>query len=118
MKYYLIPLLVIGLSACDFIPLKTPQQQACKEIAVNRLKHKGSYDMISISEKINKGGQIEVYLNFDAWNDFKVPLPHSIYCVFQEAENAPLSLLSIKWNGRLIRRHELDDIREYLKQEN
>ena len=103
---------MLSLVACDLMPLKSQAQQTCKEIAVSRLKHPGSYDYVSISEKTGGEGQVEVYLNFNAWNDFKVPMLHSIYCQFQGEGTA--DLLSIKWNGRLIRQHELDEIRENL----
>lgn len=113
MKYSLLLCVSLSLGACDFMPLKTPVQQTCKEIAISRLKHKASYDMISVSEKETSDGQIEVYLNFKAWNDFKVPMAHSISCLFRNSEIS--TLLFIKWNGRPIRRHELDDIRENLQ---
>lgn len=113
LKYGLFLCLSFSLGACGFMPLKTPTQQTCKEIAISRLKHKTSYDMISVSEKETTDGQLEVYLNFKAWNDFKVPMAHSISCLFQNTKTS--TLLSIKWNGRPIRRHELDDIRKNLQ---
>jgi hypothetical protein len=113
MKYIIALTLVLSLTACDLIPLRSPAQQTCKEIAVSRLKHPGSFDYVSVSEKNVEGGQIQVYLNFNAWNDFKVPMLHSIDCRFQN--DGSLNLMAIKWNGRLIRVHELDDIREKFK---
>lgn len=113
MKYIIIQFLMLGLMACDLMPLKTPAQQTCKEIAVNRLKHPKSYDYVSVTETTPEEGQIEVYLNFNAWNDFKVPMLHSIACRFEG--DGSLNLLAIKWNGRPIRIHELDDIRESLR---
>ncbi|MCK5424477.1 MAG: hypothetical protein KAI89_03825 [Emcibacter sp.] len=110
MKYMVTLCLIMAISACDLMPLKSPAQNTCKEIAISRLKHPKSYDFVSVTEKTDKGGQIEVYLNFDAWNDFKVPMLHSISCQFQNKD--PLYLMAIKWNGRFIRIHELDDIRE------
>ena len=120
MKNFIIPGLVLSLTlsvtACDLMPLETEAQQTCQEIAISRLKHPKSYDFVSVSEKTVEGDQKEVYLNFNAWNDFKVPFLHSISCRFQgTAENSPSDLVAIKWNGRPIRQHELDDIRDSLK---
>lgn len=106
---YIIPCLILIIAACDFMILKTTEQQTCKEIAVNRLKHPRSFDFISVTEKEVDRGQIEINLNFTAWNDFKVPMLHTISCRFQGRDFH--ELLFVRWNGRLIRHHELDDIR-------
>ncbi len=113
MKYIIVACVIISLTACDLIPLKSPIQKICQEIAVSRLKHPKSFDFVSVSEKEIATYQSEIYLNFKAWNDFKVPMLHSITCQFQD--KASPELLSVKWNGRLIRQHELDEIRENLK---
>ena len=120
MKNFIIPSLVLSLTlnvtACGLMPLETEAQQTCQEIAISRLKHPRSYDFVSVSEKTIDDGQREVYLNFNAWNDFKVPFLHSISCRFQStADDTHLNLLGIDWNGRPIRLHELDDIRDSLK---
>ncbi|PCI34293.1 MAG: hypothetical protein COB54_00425 [Alphaproteobacteria bacterium] len=120
MKNFLTPGLILCLTlnvvACDLLPLETAAQQTCQEIAISRLKHPKSYDFVSVSEKIVEDNQKEVYLNFNAWNDFKVPFLHSISCRYQDTgENSEGELLAIKWNGRPIRQHELDDIRDSLK---
>ncbi len=113
MKYIIFPCLIFSLAACDYMPLNSMEQKTCKEIAVSRLKHPASFDFISVSEKEIDRDQIEVKLNFDAWNDFKVPMLHSISCRYQGKNSH--DLLSIRWNGRLIRQHELDEIRENLQ---
>lgn len=117
MKNCIIPGLILSLTlnvaACDLMPLETATQQTCQKIAISRLKHPKSYDFVSVSEKTFEGGQKEVYLNFNAWNDYKVPFLHSISCRFQgTADSSPPELLAIKWNGRPIRQLELDNIRD------
>ena len=75
-------------------------------MARSRLKHPSSYDHILTTETKTAKGQIKVKIDFNAWNDFKVPLPHNTTCLFQEG-----TLTSVIWNGRPIRQHELDEIK-------
>ncbi len=108
---------ILSLSACDFLPFKSPLQNTCKDIALNRLKHPRSYDFVSIIETIDAEDKINIQLNFNAWNDYKVPILHSISCQFQASENKKKPHLTyVKWNGRPIRRHELDKIRDQSKE--
>lgn len=114
LRYSVIFCLIIALSACDILTPTTPASESCKEIAQGRLKHPESFRENAQSETISREGQIEVRITFHAWNDYKVPLPFSIACVFQDREDGTLSPVGIKWNGRPLRRHELDDIRQSL----
>lgn len=116
MRILLISCFLFGLSACDILKPLSPAQETCEEIALSRLKHPGSYENTSRTEVVMENNQIDVKLNFKAWNDYKVPIPHSISCKFQTMRDsvAPI-LMSIKWNGRPLRIHEIDDIREGLK---
>ncbi len=115
MKIILVLSLVIGLAACDFMTGKSPAFGTCAQIAKSRLKHPASYEVISVVETKPREDQILVSINFSAWNDFKVPIPHNISCVFQVSETEDTTdLIAIKWNGRPVRSHELDDIRQSL----
>lgn len=116
-KFWLIAGLIITLSACDYLPLKSPALASCEKIAKNRLKHSSSFEPITVKEIDHESKRTEVFLTFKAWNDFKVPMPYHISCVFLEAENnAAPQLIGISWNGRPIRQHELDEIRNNLTQ--
>ncbi|HEC00993.1 MAG: hypothetical protein L3J50_02465 [Emcibacter sp.] len=107
MKKYILTAFMMGaLSGCDVMTPSSPAEKTCTEIAHMRLKHPGSYDHISTKETRDTEGQITVKVDFNAWNDFKVPLPHNITCLFQDDK-----LTAIIWNGRPIRQHELDEIK-------
>ncbi len=113
MKVMIIFSLVISLAACDFMTGKSPAFGVCAQIAKSRLKHPASYEVTSVVETEPRNGRVMVSINFAAWNDFKVPIPHNISCVFQAAETGDAAnLIAIKWNGRPIRSHELDGIRQ------
>ncbi len=115
MKIMIIFSLVISLAACDFISGKSPALGSCTQIAKSRLKHPASYEVTSVVEAEPLDGRVMVSINFTAWNDFKVPIPHNISCVFQTAKTGDaVNLIAIKWNGRPIRSHELDEIRQNL----
>ncbi|MCF6215033.1 MAG: hypothetical protein L3J58_02550 [Emcibacter sp.] len=119
-KKILIPglmLCLIGLPGCNILPVKSVRLENCEKIAKARLKHPSSFDKISAKEYNNAAGHRGITISFKAWNDFKVPIPYNITCVFNASapENTPI-LISITWNGRHIRAHELDDIREKLKE--
>ncbi|VAV88423.1 hypothetical protein MNBD_ALPHA02-1936 [hydrothermal vent metagenome] len=105
-KYILTVFMMVGLSGCDLITPSSSAEKICTEIAHIRLKHPGSYDHISTRETESAQGQLDVKIDFNAWNDFKVPLPHNITCRFQDNK-----LTAIIWNGRPIRQHELDEIK-------
>lgn len=116
MKYLFILSLFLPLAGCDLLPFSSPLQNICKDIALTRLKHPSSYDFISITETIDAEDETNIQLNFNAWNDYKVPMLHSISCQFQQgADKKSPDLTSVKWNGRPIRQHELDDIRDQFK---
>jgi len=102
-KYILTAFVMVGLAGCDLITPSSPAEKTCTEIAHSRLKHPDSYDHISTKETMAAEGRLEVKIDFNAWNDFKVPLPHNITCQFQDNK-----LTAIIWNGRPIRQHELD----------
>ncbi|VAX07685.1 hypothetical protein MNBD_ALPHA03-1930 [hydrothermal vent metagenome] len=119
-KKILVPglmLCLMGLPGCNILSVKSARLEICEKIAKARLKHPSSFDKISAKEYNNAAGHRDATINFKAWNDYKVPIPYNITCVFKssEPENTP-SLISITWNGRHIRNHELDDIREKLKE--
>ncbi|NOZ67278.1 MAG: hypothetical protein GXP00_12445 [Alphaproteobacteria bacterium] len=105
-KNILMVFMMVGLAGCDLITPSSPAEKTCTEIAHIRLKHPGSYDHISTKETIDAEGRLKVKVDFNAWNDFKVPLPHNITCLFQDEK-----LTAIIWNGRPIRQHELDEIK-------
>jgi len=105
-KYILTAFVMAGLSGCDVITPPSPAEKICTQVAHMRLKHPGSYDHISSKETRDAEGRVTVKVDFNAWNDFKVPLPHNITCRFQED-----ALTAIIWNGRPIRQHELDEIK-------
>ena len=100
----------LSLSSCMEFGPQTKTHEICQNIAIKRLKHPDSYDFTSMEEK--KANQItSTKISFMAWNDYKVPIPHNIECHFSVSEgNQPKVLTSIKWNGRLIRQHELDEL--------
>lgn len=101
------------LAACDILSPPSRAQEICHDVALGRVKHPGSYVAISQMEDNKPNGQVTVTLNFTSWNGFKVPIPYSISCEFQvQGEKASLTLLSITWNKRPIRHHELDEIKE------
>jgi len=106
-KYIGLACLILALVACDVISPKSPARKICEEIALSRLKHPGSFDLKSAVEATKEEGTRVVSLDFSGWNDFKVPLPHSIICYFEDN-----SLTAVKWNGRPVRQHELDEIRD------
>jgi len=105
-KYILMAFVMVGLTACDMLAPSSQAERICTEIARTRLKHPGSYDHISTRETTIAKGQVKVKIDFNAWNDFKVPLVHNITCLFQKG-----TLASLTWNGRPIRQHELDEIK-------
>jgi len=112
-KYILISGLALSLSACDILDSVSPDHETCTDIALSRLKHPGSFKKISSTETAVENNQIDVILTFKAWNDYKVPIAYRISCRFQHTDNAVApTLISIKWNGRPIRSHELDDIQQ------
>ncbi|GEM_PF-2056031 len=117
----LMPGIILGiilvLPGCDALSVKSALLETCEEIAKDRLRYPSSFDKTSAEEYNNAQGHKSVNIAFTAWNGFKVPIPYRITCVFGSAaqENLPL-LISIAWNGRQIRAHELDDIRQKLKE--
>lgn len=116
MRYIPILCLLLPLAACDNSPLRSVQYQNCLTIAQSRLKHPDSFDLQNGEESIPKDGMTHINLTFSAWNGYKVPIPHNIDCAYQAtSEEAPAELLAIKWNGRAIRQHELDEIKENFK---
>ncbi len=115
MKVMIIFSLVISLAACDLMTDKSPAFGTCVLIAKDRLKHPASYEVTSVIETRPRNDRILVSINFAAWNDFKVPIPHNISCIFQAAEAGDATdLIAVKWNGRPVRSHELDEIRQNL----
>ncbi|NOZ42295.1 MAG: hypothetical protein GXP02_03890 [Alphaproteobacteria bacterium] len=116
LRYTAIPLLTLILAACSFLTPETPASQTCKKIALGRLKHPGSYEGNSQTQTNPHKGQIKVTLTFSAWNDYKVPMPQNISCLFQGKKNGTVTgLLSVKWNGYPLRMIEMDNIRASLK---
>jgi len=109
--------IILVLPGCDALSIKSANLQTCEEIAKDRLKYPSSFDKTSAEEYNHEEGHKGVNIAFTAWNGFKVPIPYKITCVFKSVEqgHTPL-LISITWNGRHIRAHELDDIREKLKE--
>ncbi|MCF8474826.1 MAG: hypothetical protein K9G26_09025 [Emcibacter sp.] len=115
MKYVLIFLMPFSLMACDISLLDSKTKRTCKEIALSRLKHPESYENMSTTEKTTPPNQTMTRITFDAWNDYKVQIPHNVSCLFQTTENKKNpNLISFTWNGRNIRQHELDDIKNLL----
>jgi len=116
MRKFLIPCLLLNLSACDFLPAQSVYLETCEEISKNRLKHSSSFEKESSRESNGGTGYVNAEIAFKAWNDYKVPIPYNISCLFKQTENknAPL-LVSITWNGRPIRSHELENIQEALR---
>ncbi|PCI44916.1 MAG: hypothetical protein COB49_10605 [Alphaproteobacteria bacterium] len=112
-KYILIPCMVWSLTACDTPAIRSALYQTCANIALSRLKHPNSFDTTAGTEWAPPDGPTHIEIKFSAWNDYKVPIPHKIECIFQKTNHKkhPV-LLSIKWNNRPIRSHELDYIRE------
>jgi len=118
MKYLFLLPLIMPLAACDFQFRKPVSHQICEDIAVSRLKHPDSYRNISLTEHRAENGRHQVKLSFRAWNGYKVPVPHRIDCIFRDwRDRETPDLVAIKWNGRNIRSHELDDIRDRLAKE-
>lgn len=116
MKYAIIVCLMTLLVACDEPEPSSPLFQTCENIAISRLKHPKSFDYEAGSIITSAEQPTNVEITFKAWNDYKVPMPHHIRCKFDTSTtgNTPV-LLSIKWNGRPIRQHELDQIREKVR---
>ena len=116
LRYGILPCFILALSACDILTPKSPAHESCKGIALDRLKHPESFRELTETETAPRKEQREVNLTFNAWNDYKVPMPFSITCLFQKGSDGHITdLLTIRWNGRPLRRHELDDIRQSLK---
>tara|TARA_R110002072_G_scaffold179876_7_gene336001 strand:- start:813 stop:1169 length:357 start_codon:yes stop_codon:yes gene_type:complete len=112
MRLTVLILLSLGLSACDTAPDLTPLQDTCRQIALGRIKHPDSYEGKTVQDEHYPDAKITTNLGFTAWNGYKVPVPYSIACSFQQGPRttAP-TLLNIHWNGRPIRQTELDEIR-------
>lgn len=113
-----IPLwcLILPLAACDNSPPMSANYETCLAIAQSRLKHPDSFEFQEGLEKTAQDGLIHIGLTFSAWNGYKVPIPHKIDCIYQpSSEASSTELIAIKWNGRAIRQHELDDIIEKFK---
>ena len=109
--------MIMLLGGCDLMTPKSYEAGTCQTIALGRLKHPGSFEESSLLEKNNMDDQKLVQISFQAWNDYKVPMPHIIECMFNMTdEQSTSALLAIKWNGRSIRQHELDQIREKVNQ--
>jgi len=114
--YALIPCIALGLSACDMTSPRSYAYDTCENIAINRLKNPDSYGHSKGTEDIIPGGQTRITINFTAWNGYKVPIPYDIKCIFQTREKTERPrLLSITWNARPIRQHELEDIQKSLE---
>lgn len=109
-------LISLSLASCESPASLTPLQVTCKEIALNRIKHPDSYESVTADETRDPSGpKTTTTLGFTAWNGYKVPIPYKIECIFQDATSkTPLRLTHIRWNGRLIRQTELDEINENL----
>jgi len=107
----------IFLGGCQDAFQDSEQVKACELAALSKLKHPDSYDADKVTEKTDGQGKRVIQINFKAWNDYKVPIPHGLTCVVNSSAgpDGVIQFSAIYWNNRPIRIHELDDINESLR---